>query len=194
MNAETAIKLFGLNNVLIEHDIRRVEQEHDVDLGHRPKSIRTEEDNVYYSQFRSKLREEAEQMAVHYATFYCLETDIRQLIVDSLKEKSGSEWWTVCVPAQVQETARKNIEREAQQGVTPRSDSPIDYINFGELGEIIKSNWPLFGGMFKNKLAVERILSQLNLLRGPIAHCKALAEDEVDRLELSLRDWFRQMS
>jgi hypothetical protein len=41
--------------------------------------------------------------------------------------------------------------------------------------------------------ALERILGNLNTLRAPIAHCKALAEDEVTRLHLSLRDWFRQM-
>jgi hypothetical protein len=31
----------------------------------------------------------------------------------------------------------------------------------------------------------------LNTLRGPIAHCGLLAEDEVDRLKLSVKDWFR---
>jgi len=132
-------------------------------------------------------------MAIHYEIFYCLENDMRQLITDRLLEKNGPDWWKTCVPQAVQDTAKKNMEREAQQGVTPRSEAHIDYINFGELGQIISTNWPVFGDMLKNKLAVERILAQLNLLRGPIAHCKALAEDEVDRLELSLRDWFRQL-
>lgn len=47
--------------------------------------------------------------------------------------------------------------------------------------------------MLRDIQAVERILSNLNTLRAPIAHCKALAEDEVERLHLGLRDWFRQM-
>jgi hypothetical protein len=166
----------------------------DVDFGHRGPDDPQEEQSAYYEQFPLRLREEARLMAFHYATFYCLENDIRELITSALKEIEGADWWTKIVPQAVQDTAKKNMEREAQQGVTPRSDAAIDYINFGELGEIIRANWGLFGGMFKNKLAVERILAQLNLLRGPIAHCKALAEDEVDRLELSLRDWFRQMS
>jgi hypothetical protein len=192
MKVDENLRLFGLNNLLIEQEIRRVEQDHDVDFGHRP-SITRETNEDYYSQFPAKLREEARQMAIHYEIFYCLENDIRRLITDRLLEKNGPDWWQQCVPQSVQETAKKNIEREAQQGVTPRSEAAIDYINFGELGQIIISNWPIFGDMLKNKLAVERILSQLNLLRGPIAHCKALAEDEVDRLELGLRDWFRQL-
>lgn len=193
MNTHDLVRLFGLNNILIENEIRRIQKDQNVDLGHHDPEVVNEAD-TYYPQFPAKLRSEARRMGIHYEIFYCLENDIRKLIVDRLQEKSGTDWWTVCVPQSVQDTAKKNSDREAQQGITPRSEAMIDYINFGELGEIIKANWPTFGDMFKNKLAVERILSQLNLLRGPIAHCKALAEDEIDRLELGLRDWFRQMS
>lgn len=70
----------------------------------------------------------------------------------------------------------------------------IDYSNFGELGEIIKANWDVFGDTFNDIGAVQKILSALNTLRAPIAHCKSLAEDEVVRLHLSLADWFRQMA
>jgi Family of unknown function (DUF5343) len=36
-------------------------------------------------------------------------------------------------------------------------------------------------------------MTSLNVLRGPIAHCCPLAEDEVARLRLALKDWFRLM-
>lgn len=78
-------------------------------------------------------------------------------------------------------------------GVTPRSQDPLDYTTFGELAEIIKSNWGVFGGIFSSVKAVERVMASLNTLRGPIAHCSLLAEDEVLRLQLGLRDWFRLM-
>ena len=67
----------------------------------------------------------------------------------------------------------------------------LDYTNFGGLGEIIKKNWELFASVFSNIRAVEKVMSNLNTLRNPIAHCSMLAEDEKLRLELSLRDWFR---
>lgn len=51
----------------------------------------------------------------------------------------------------------------------------------------------MFGALFKSEKAVTRIMANLNTLRGPIAHCTLLAEDEVVRLRLSVRDWFRQM-
>ena len=36
-------------------------------------------------------------------------------------------------------------------------------------------------------------MANLNTLRGPIAHCSMLAEDEIVRLRLSVRDWYRLM-
>jgi hypothetical protein len=77
--------------------------------------------------------------------------------------------------------------------MTVRSSDPIDFTTFGELGEIIKSNWDVFGAMFNSIRALEKVLANLNTLRGPIAHCSPLAEDEVLRLQLSVRDWFRLM-
>jgi len=37
------------------------------------------------------------------------------------------------------------------------------------------------------------VMGSLNTLRGPIAHCSPLAEDEALRLRLAVRDWFRLM-
>lgn len=192
MRTNDAVRLFGLNNLSIEAEIRRVEAELDVDLGHRNRSAKSA-DNAYYPQFRERLREEASAMAAHYAIFYCLENAIRELIVQRLEEVHGQAWWDNAVPEVVRKNAEANRKKEASTGITPRSSELIDYSNFGELGEIIKTNWDIFGDMFRDVRAVERVLSHLNTLRAPIAHCKALAEDEVLRLHLSLRDWFRQM-
>jgi hypothetical protein len=76
---------------------------------------------------------------------------------------------------------------------TERGQGQLDFSTFGELGQIITSNWDVFGALFKSEKAVTRIMANLNTLRGPIAHCTLLAEDEVVRLRLSVRDWFRQM-
>jgi Swt1-like HEPN len=69
----------------------------------------------------------------------------------------------------------------------------LDYTTFGELSQIIENNWDLFGAILSNVKAVKRVMANLNTLRGPIAHCSPLAEDEVVRLQLSVRDWFRLM-
>lgn len=193
MRADEAIKLFGLNNVLIETEVCRVEKESGVDFGHHV-ARKSKEERRFYPQFPERIRLEADQMAQHYSLFYCLETSIRELIVDRLSEVHGTDWWVAVVPPNVRSNAERNRKSELRAGVTLRSNSMIDYTNFGELGEIIRANFDLFGDMFRDISAVERILSSLNTLRAPIAHCKSLAEDEVVRLHLGLRDWFRQMS
>lgn len=192
MKREHALRLFGLNNLAIEADLRRIAGEHKVDFG-RPVHSDDGVEQAYYPQFTERLRVEAASMATHYAIFYCLENTIRNLIVERIEEFHGPDWWTKAVPEAVRQNCEKNQKKELATGITPRSQDLIDYSNFGELGEIIKVNWDIFGDMFRDIRGLERVLGNLNTLRAPIAHCKALAEDEVKRLHLSMRDWFRQM-
>lgn len=192
MKRVDAVRLFGMTNLSIEADIRRVEREQRIDLGHIQSEKQPGDD--FYAQFSQKLRDEADMMQRHYAVFYCLENSIRELISDRLLELYGQNWWDEHVPQAVRENCKKNRDKEVEAGFTPRSDQMIDYSTFGELGEIFKKNADTFGEMFRDLTAVSRILSNLNTLRGPIAHCKPLAGDEVTRLYLGMSDWFRQMS
>lgn len=189
------LKLFGMSNQLILHELDKVEADHDVVLGHKIDKA-TEKDEKYYPQFESEVRAKAREMAQHYETFYCLEVSIRTLITEMLEEKAGATWWEneEIVPKVVQDGVSGRVKKELDSGISRRSDEPIDYTNFGELGEIIKKNWDTFGSIFNSPKGVERVLASLNTLRGPIAHCSQLAEDEVLRLTLSVRDWFRLMS
>ncbi len=132
-------------------------------------------------------------MSAHYRVFYCLENSIRTLIAGVLSEKHGENWWNTNVPENVKTHVAATQKKEAESGIAVRSQEPIDYTTFGELGEIIKTNFTEFSDIFPNIKALEKVISTLNVLRGPIAHCKPLAEDEVVRLHLSVRDWFRSM-
>lgn len=190
-NIENKLKIFGMNNQFTELDLDRVEQEFKIDLGRKKNKVI--KDNVYYPQFEAKIRNEAKQMAKHYEIFYCLEKSIRELISTSLSSTNGDDWWDSKVPQKVKDDVKGRIQREIDSGVTPRSDEEIDFTTFGELGDIIKSNWDVFGTIFNSQRAVERVMNNLNTLRAPIAHCSILAEDEVVRLQLSVRDWFRLM-
>jgi hypothetical protein len=144
------------------------------------------------AQFSADVRDNAIIMSEHYKLFYMLENDIRRLIDDTITEQhGGSDWWDTFAPPTAKEEFRANLQRERDAGFTPRSDNPLDYITFGQLGDIIRTNWALFGGILSNQKALGRVMFSLNNLRGPIAHCGVLAEDEVDRLKLTVKDWFR---
>jgi hypothetical protein len=143
------------------------------------------------AQFSTDLRANALAMAEHYQLFYMLENDIRKLIDDTLVEAYGADWWDAHSSPGAKEECKVNQQREQEAGFTPRSDNELDYVTFGHLGDIIRHNWGLFGGILSNQKALGRVMFSLNNLRGPIAHCGVLAEDEVDRLKLTVKDWFR---
>jgi hypothetical protein len=185
------IELFTMKCAVAETELRkRLAQFSTVDSA---KNIRQRADDLesYIKQFDVQNRQNAARMSFYYEIFYMLENDIRTLIVETMVSAHGDSWWLACVPQHVKEEATRNRKREAEAGVSPRSESDIDYITFGQLADIIKENWQHFAGMLSNLAAVSRVLSALNMLRGTIAHCGVLAEDEVDRLKLAIKDWFR---
>lgn len=187
------VRSFGMSKMLISDELRVIEKRFGLELGHGSKS-EAASPSSYYPQFEQAVRAEASAMAAHYELFYCLEQSIRKLITDTLHDLAGADWWTSGkVPTTIVEDVAGRVQREVDSGFTRRSDREIDYTTFGELSVIIGANWDVFGAIFSSRRAVERIMSSLNLLRGPIAHCSPLSEDEVDRLYLTMKDWFRSM-
>lgn len=191
MSFENRIELFLMKCAVAESELRkRLIQHSPIETASTLRQSAEELDR-YIKQFDIDNRNNAARMSFYYEIFYMLENDIRTLIVQTLKEAHGNDWWSTHVPQHVREEATRNRKREAEAGVSLRSESDIDYITFGQLSDIIKENWSVFAGMLSNPAAVTRVLSALNMLRGTIAHCGVLAEDEVDRLKLAIRDWFR---
>lgn len=193
MRIREALKLFAISNQLAENDLDRIEREFAIDLG-RGHTATLDKDQTYYPQIDRAIRQEAAGMSQHYEIFYSLEKSIRSLVADTLQTADGDNWWEEGrLPPKIKQDGEARLQREIDSGMTVRSSDPLDFTTFGELSEIIKTNWDLFGSLFTSPKAVERVMANLNTLRGPIAHCSQLAEDEVVRLRLSVRDWFRLM-
>ena len=160
------LKLFGMSNQLLLHELDEIENTYDLILGHK-QDVPNEKTETYYPQFEAQIRARAREMAHHYETFYCLEVSIRTLISEVLKEKAGAAWWDndQIVPKVVQDGVNGRIKKELDSGISRRSDESIDYTNFGELGEIIKKNWATFGSIFNSPKGVERVLASLSSVR-----------------------------
>lgn len=193
------IRNFGMANQMAEVALDKVEQKHNIDLGRPKRQIDTVSET--YVDFEKDIRKEAAEMAQHYELFYCLEVSIRKLISQRLHETHKVDWWDAkksdgkdVIPQAIRDSAKRMQENELTQAITVRSDDLIDYTTFGELGDIIVSNWEIFGDMFTKKEAVQRVLRLLNTLRGPIAHCCPLADHEIARLRITVLDWFKIMS
>jgi hypothetical protein len=187
------IRSFGMSGYLITEELRKIEKKFDIDLGHVSKSEAISA-VAFYPQFEQALRAEAAQMSQHYEVFYCLEQAIRKLIGETMQDGAGSNWWNSGrVPGDIRTAAEALVQKERDNGISQRSDDLLDYTTFGQLSGIITSNWDLFEPTITSKRAVERVMANLNLLRGPIAHCCPIAEDEISRLRLAVKDWFRML-
>ena len=98
----------------------------------------------------------------------------------------GGEWR---IPAERMKMKERHIVPLARQAVAILRELK----ELGELGEIVRAIWQTFSDTFNNEKAFSRVMSNLNLLRAPIVHCSPLADDEVVRLRLTVKDWFPLM-
>jgi len=184
-----------MSGFLINEELKEMETRFGLSLGHGPENGAEEQASEYYPQFEEAVRAEASRMSKHYEVFYCLEISIRKLVSETLADAFGSDWWNgTCVPQRIKDDVRDRAQKEVDSGVTRRSDDLLNYTTFGELSVLITNNWASFEPIFNSRRAVERIMSSLNLLRGPIAHCCPISDDEIDRLRLTVKDWFRTMA
>ncbi|MCI5072599.1 Swt1 family HEPN domain-containing protein [bacterium] len=185
------VRLFGMTTLQIESSKKKVEKNYNLSLSPK-KNLR--KDNTYYPQFDEVIRNKAKIMSEHYEVFYCLENSIRQIIREVMTKNFGNAWWENAVDQNIKQEVQKRIQKDQDSGFTLRSEDNLDFSNFGELSSIIEKQWQLFDDIFTTKNAMKKVMASLNTLRGPIAHCCDLAEDEILRLQLTIKDWFRLMS
>ena len=140
----------------------------------------------------------AVKLGDYYKVIYVVENLLRNLIVSLLDDESDEygdleepTWWKKNVPDHVQRYAKDAAKRETDVAVTQRAVNPIEYVTFGHLSDVIVKNWDVFQLAFTSPKAVARVLGLLNTIRGPIAHCNDLKDDEIARLFLAVRDFFR---
>lgn len=189
------IRAFGMSGLQITNGLSNIEKRFAVELGHNAVEVSGRKSSEY-EQFESELRKDASRMSEFYEVFYCLENSIRKLVADTMIDEEGADWWESnrVDKNKIHSPAFGRQKKEIDSGVTPRSEKLIDYTTFGELSQLITDNWDLFDPIFRSKTAVSNVSNQLNLLRGPIAHCNPTDELEHDRLNLAVKSWFNIMS
>ena len=189
------IRAFGMSGLQIVTDLKTIEDSTGYDMAVTPKSSKGRKVSEY-EQFEAQLRIDAARMSEFYEIFYCLENSIRKLVKDIMIDAEGADWWdsSRVDENKIRNPAQSRHKKEVDSGITPRSEELIDYTTFGELSQLITDNWDIFDPVFSSKIAVSNIANQLNLLRGPIAHCNPTDELEQERLNLAVQSWFKLMS
>lgn len=143
--------------------------------------------------FTDDQRRAARRMGRVYELLYCFENSVRELIETTLKEELGPErWWTEGVPEAVRKKAdsrRRDDDRARWHG--PRGKSPLNFVDFPELAEIITDRWSEFEDLLGDKSWVDNYFTEMNRSRRAIGHTGELSEHAVARMELFVREWLQ---
>jgi len=190
MSEIKTLKKFVFDGLLVEDSFLRLEQEGiSVRSGEKATVVRVSD-----ADFSPKIIYNANRMASVYVLFFCLENAVRELITDRLSERHGIDWWDTCVPVKIRDAVKKLKEKEEKNKYhTNRSTSLIGYTMFGNLAQIIISNWEDFSDLFPEQSWINSRFTDLEMSRNIIMHTGALPEIEIERIESISRDWLRQV-
>lgn len=185
-SASERIKSFGMQNLLLESDLGKLESA-GLEIGHA-RGIKRDE-VVDIELFDKDIRRESRRMADFYALYYCLENTVRRLISERLQDKHKIHWWNIAVPEAIKKEVREKQDKEKDTVLAIRSEDPLAYTNFGELIVIMEANWDCFADTIRSKKAMQQTLLQFNHIRNVIAHSCSLSENDITRFKLLINDW-----
>ena len=135
---------------------------------------------------------QAQRMAVVYVALHAFENAVRDLVMKAMAEAHSAAWWEK-VPEKIRKKVESRKDEEAKfRWHGSRGASDISYCDFGDLSSIIITNWPVFEPVLITHEWVKTILGPLERSRNCIMHGGSLANEDVERIGMLIRDWIRQ--
>jgi len=119
-----------------------------------------------------------------FTMLFCVETAIRELIIEELSKVEGPRWYKRCLPGDVLDKYRKDWKAEKSiQWTRCIPHHPIYYVDFPDLKKIIErdDNWKkAFERIFSRKDILSSTLSELEPIRNKIAHNRKTSREDVE--------------
>lgn len=144
--------------------------------------------------FSPEVRRSAMRALPAYLGFFCLENAVRELVSERLSENHGADWWQDCATTAIQNKVEKRREQEGQnRWHVRRGEQEIYFTDFGDLRLLIQNNWEDFEDLFPDQNWVTTRLEEMEASRNIIAHSNTLDEREIERIQLYMEDWVRQV-
>lgn len=136
------------------------------------------------------------KMSELYVILHCYENSVRRFIEKIFVEKFGEGWWEKVSNTPQRNEVNQRIDKEKKKKwISPRGDSsPLYYLNWGDLGNLIRKHEDIFLPYIGSLSFVESRFSELEGLRNIVAHNGVLpSDDDFQRVIISFRDWCRQI-
>lgn len=186
------LKKMVFNGVLLEDSIDQLEND---GVPVRDKNKTISRVVIQENDFSPKVVHEGKKMSSVYIAFFCIENSVRDLIQERLSERSGIDWWKESVPEKIRKSVDSLKKKEEKDKyISPRSSRMLGYTTFGELGQIIVSNWEKFSDIIPDQHWLSSRLADLEKSRNVIMHTGVLPDEEIERIERISNDWVNQVS
>jgi hypothetical protein len=135
---------------------------------------------------------EAQRMSVVYAALHSFENAVRSTVTKAMGEKHGEAWWEK-VPERIRKSAKSRMDEDAKfRWHGARGATEINYCDFGDLSSIIVTNWDVFEDLLGNMEWAKATLNALEKSRNIVMHGGTVANEDVERIGMNIRDWIRQ--
>lgn len=136
----------------------------------------------------------AKQMSTVYTAIAAFENTVRQFVIKILIENKGENWWEESVSDKIRTKAEsRKHEEEKIRWHTPRGDSLINYVEFGDLASIMSQNLVLFEDHIISIEWARQIFNTLERSRNVIMHSGELGKRDIERIGIHIRDWINQV-
>jgi hypothetical protein len=141
------------------------------------------------------LKKNGENMGEAYVFLYCVENSLRLFIDATLRQEYGADYFgRIRANKDIRKkvVARRKAEKE-NQWLPVRGQVEIFYLDFGDLGNIIQSNWNSFSHFFPTQNWITQKIDELSSIRNLVAHNSMISKTERDLIRVYYSQIMRQI-
>lgn len=127
--------------------------------------------------------------AAVFARWWQLETWLRELVYVELRALHGKDWSDAVVRSVTgQAMGRQSQDAKFTHMENADSSNPVAYLDYSQLLQVIDKNWDLFSYALIEKNSWDGRQAELKRIRHRIGHMRVPHDDDLSRLEQTLRD------
>lgn len=146
--------------------------------------------------FPEDVKEKGKEMAYAYIYLYCLENALRLFLEKIAKENYGDDYFS---SLNTNKDINKKLEaRKRDEGKNQwlriRGNSEIFYLDFDDLGCIIRNNWEIFKRYFPSQEWIVTKIDELSKCRNLVAHNSYIGENERELIRVYFNNILKQIS
>jgi hypothetical protein len=119
-----------------------------------------------------------------YARWWQLETWLRQLAYVELRARDGRQWDRAVRAA----SGRQSQDAQFSHMTSTDTENPLAYLDYSQLQDLIEKNWSQFAPALIRQPSWTARQEELARIRNRIGHMRRPHEDDLNRIEQTLRD------